>query len=225
VSGTTLYFESTGYGSNAFVDINTISGSQSFSASRDTGTDIVAAVNGITAQGDGNTLSINTATLALKATVPDGSSGSFSFRISGGGALFQLGPDVVSNQQARIGIQSMSTASLGGTSGRLYQLASGQSASVENDATTAGEIVDQVLTKVTSLRGRLGAFQKSSLESNTVTLNDTLENLTAAESAIRDADFAAESAALTRAQILVQSGTAVLAIANSNPQNVLALLR
>ena len=57
------------------------------------------------------------------------------------------------------------------------------------------------------------------------TLNDVLENLTDAESQIRDADFAAESARLTRAQILVQSGTSVLAIANQNPQNVLALLR
>jgi flagellin len=55
-------------------------------------------------------------------------------------------------------------------------------------------------------------------------LQDTLVNLTDAESAIRDADFAVESAALTRSQILVQSGTAVLTIANQNPQNVLALL-
>ena len=50
-------------------------------------------------------------------------------------------------------------------------------------------------------------------------------SLTDAESQIRDADFAEESASLTRAQILVQSGTTVLQIANSNPQNVLALLR
>jgi flagellin len=50
-------------------------------------------------------------------------------------------------------------------------------------------------------------------------------NLTDAESQIRDADFAAETAALTRAQILVQSGTVVLQIANQNPQNVLTLLR
>jgi flagellin len=46
-----------------------------------------------------------------------------------------------------------------------------------------------------------------------------------AESSIRDADFAKETANLTRAQILVQAGTSVLAIANQNPQNVLALLR
>jgi len=82
-----------------------------------------------------------------------------------------------------------------------------------------------VITKVASLRGRLGAFQKTTLETNIASLNDTLENLTDAESAIRDSDFAKESAELTRSQILVQSGTSVLAIANSNPQNVLALLR
>jgi flagellin len=63
------------------------------------------------------------------------------------------------------------------------------------------------------------------LETNKNALNDTLINLTEAESQIRDADFAAESANLTRAQILVQSGTTVLQIANSNPQNVLSLLR
>ena len=58
-----------------------------------------------------------------------------------------------------------------------------------------------------------------------VSLNDTLSNLSEAESSVRDADFAAESARLTRAQILVQSGTSVLSIANQNPQNVLSLLR
>ena len=87
------------------------------------------------------------------------------------------------------------------------------------------EIVGEAVDQVTSLRGRLGAFQKTTLETNIAALNDTLVNLTDAESQIRDADFAVETANLTRAQILVQSGTSVLAIANSNPQNVLALLR
>ena len=71
-----------------------------------------------------------------------------------------------------------------------------------------------MINTVTSLRGRLGAFQKTTLETNIYALNDTLANLTEAESSIRDADFAAETAKLTRAQILVQSGTSVLAIAN-----------
>ena len=87
------------------------------------------------------------------------------------------------------------------------------------------DVVNEVIEKIASLRGRLGAFQRTTLETNIASLNDTLTNLIEAESSIRDADFAKESAALTRAQILVQSGTSVLSIANQNPQQVLALLR
>ena len=227
----TLELTSTAYGSNAIVSINVLSGDDNgtfaggLSTTRDTGTDIIASVNGITASGDGNKLSINTATLDLTLTVDAGSSADVNFTIDGGGALFQLGPDVVSNQQARIGITSVNTAKLGGVDGLLYQLASGGLASLATDPSKAARIVDEAVGQITSLRGRLGAFQSTSLETNKNTLNDTLINLTEAESQIRDADFASESAALTRAQILVQSGTTVLQVANSNPQNVLALLR
>ena len=82
-----------------------------------------------------------------------------------------------------------------------------------------------MISKVATLRGRLGAFQRTTVETNIASLTDTLVNLTDADSAIRDADFAKESSALTRAQILVQSGTSVLSIANSTPQSVLSLLR
>src|SRR5690606_16279569 len=119
----------------------------------------------------------------------------------------------------------VNTTQLGGVSGRLYELRSGGAKSLTADVGGAARVVDEVISIITSLRGRLGAFQKTTLETNIYTLNDTLANLTEAESSIRDADFAKESAALTRAQILTQSTTSVLAIANSNPQNVLALLR
>ncbi len=230
-SGGTLTISSLAYGSDAFVEVNVISeGSggtfgSNLSATRDVGSNIVATVNGVTASGKGNTLSINTAALDLTLTVEDGSSTDFNFTITGGGALFQLGPDVVSNQQSRIGIQSVNTARLGGVNGRLYELASGGTKDLATDPSAAALVVEDAITQITSLRGRLGAFQRTTLETNIFSLNDTLEKLTEAESSIRDADFAVESARLTRAQILVQSGTAVLAIANSNPQNALALLR
>jgi flagellin len=230
-SNGTLTLNSAKFGSKQFIDVEVISEGadgrfqSDLSASRDTGTDIIAAVNGITATGDGNTLSINTATLDLSLTVTDGSETDFDFTISGGGALFQLGPDVVSNQQARLGINSVNTGKLGGTSGRLYELGSGGDKALATDSTGAFQVVDEVINKVASLRGRLGAFQRTTLETNVNSLSDTLANLLEAESSIRDADFATESAALTRAQILVQSGTSVLGIANQNPQNVLSLLR
>ncbi|QDU57629.1 flagellin N-terminal helical domain-containing protein [Aeoliella mucimassa] len=225
VNGTTLELTSNAYGTSASVEVSVIDDIGAlFTDARDTGTDIVANVNGVSATGDGNELSINTATLDLSATIDPAFTGTASFSITGGGALFQLGPDVVSNQQARLGIGSVNTARLGGVSGKLYQLGTGGSADLTTDTTTAASIVEEAIDQVTSLRGRLGAFQRTTLETNQNALNDTLTNLTEAESSIRDADFAEETASLTRAQILVQSGTQVLAIANQNPQNALSLL-
>lgn len=232
IDGQDLVLTSNEYGSNAFVDIRVISEDTGGTftgaigaGARENGTDIVAKVNGVDASGNGNNLSINTSTLELSLTVENGSDDNVSFTITGGGALFQLGADVVSNQQARIGIGSVSVARLGGTAGKLFQLGSGESASLVNDPNTASQIVSEAINQVTSLRGRLGAFQATTLESNITSLSDTVANLQEAESTIRDADFAKESAALTRAQILVQSGTNVLALANQNPQSVLSLLR
>ena len=231
VAAGVLTVTSTDYGNDSLVDIDVISEGTggtfgaSLSAARSVGTDISATVNGVEADGVANTLSINTSTLDLSLTVDAGSSTNFSFNITGGGATFQLGADVTSTQQASIGIASVSTGQLGGASGRLYELGSGQAKSLTNDVGGAADVIDEVINKVTSVRGRLGAFQSTTLESNLVSLNETAANLQEAESSIRDADFAAESANLTRAQILVQSGTNVLALANQNPQNVLALLR
>ena len=232
VDDTTLQLVSEEYGSRAFVDIKVIAEAAGGtiqaavgSGTRDTGTDVVATVNGMSAKGDGNTLSLNSTTLDVSMDVDAGWTGTAEFTITGGGALFQLGPSVVPNQQERPGIGSVHTATLGGSSGLLYQLRSGGAAALDTDPSLAASIVDEVITKVVELRGRLGAFQRTMLETNIASLQDTVTNLTDAESAIRDADFAKEAAALTRAQILVQSGTSVLAIANQNPQNVLALLR
>lgn len=226
-----LDFTASGYGSKGFVDVEVIAEgpigafASSLSATRTNGTDATATINGTTANADGNKLSLNTSVLDLSFNLTAGSTSDVNFTISGGGAVFQLGPSVVSNQQAQLGIGSISTADLGGATGRLFELRSGNARALATDATGAADIVDEVITKVVSLRGRLGAFQRTTLQSNIASLQDTLTNLTAAESSIRDADFAVESAGLTRAQILVQSSTSVLAIANQNPQNALALLR
>jgi flagellin len=227
-NGATLELRSVSYGSSSVVDLRILSqgeGGNFGTGSRGTGTDVQATVNGRTANGTGNRLSLKTATLDMTADLQAGFTGDASFTITGGGAQFQLGPDVVSNQQARIGIGSVNSARLGGVSGKLFELGSGEAAALAVDPTRAAAIVNEAIAQVTGLRGRLGAFQATSLDSNLVSLSDTVANLQEAESSIRDADFAAESAALTRAQILVQSGTNVLSLANQNPQNVLALLR
>jgi flagellin len=91
-------------------------------------------------------------------------------------------------------------------------------------ATLAIQQIDAALTEVNSSRGTFGAVQNR-FESVIANLTTTAENLTASRSRIRDADFAAETASLTRAQILQQAGIAILAQANAAPQNVLGLLR
>jgi flagellin len=83
--------------------------------------------------------------------------------------------------------------------------------------------LDAALKSVSDLRSTFGAIQNR-FESTVTNLATTSENLSAARSRILDADFAAETANLTRGQILQQAGTAILAQANSLPQNVLSLL-
>jgi len=85
-------------------------------------------------------------------------------------------------------------------------------------------IVDSALASVSGQRARYGALQ-TRFENTITNLQTTSESLSASRSRIRDADFAAETAALTRAQILQQAGTAMLAQANAVPNNVLTLLR
>jgi flagellin len=91
-------------------------------------------------------------------------------------------------------------------------------------ANAAIAVLDGALSQVTSIRADLGAVQNR-FSSTVANLQATSENLSAARSRILDADFASETAALTRAQILQQAGTAILAQANAIPQNVLSLLR
>jgi flagellin len=85
-------------------------------------------------------------------------------------------------------------------------------------------VIDAALNQVNVSRGALGAYQNrfASAVSN---LQTTAENLSASRSRIQDADFAAETAAMTRGQILQQAGTAILAQANSLPNSVLSLLK
>ena len=85
-------------------------------------------------------------------------------------------------------------------------------------------VADAALTEVNSVRAEMGAVQNR-FESVIANLQTSSENLSASRSRIRDTDFAAETAALTRAQVLQQAGVAMLSQANAAPQNVLALLR
>ncbi len=229
-----ITFASSGYGTKSFVSVRAQSGSfatvdnDGNSKARETGQDAVATINGALTVGDGLNIKLNTTTLDLDLTIDQSFGvGNSSFAITGGGALFQLGPQVISNQQVNIGIQSVAASNLGDNDiGFLNDLVTGGSSTlVGGNAANASKIIERAIKQVAVLRGRLGAFEKNTLDTNMNSLGVALENVTASESSIRDADFATETAALTRAQILTQAGTSVLATANSTPQSVLSLLQ
>lgn len=226
-------FTSAGFGSTQFVSITSQSGTFSTTdtsgstKNRNTGRDAVATVNGAVTVADGLNLKVNTSALDMDMTLDNKFGlGTTQFVVTGGGAKFQLGPTVNSAEQVSIGIQSIAASQLGDKDlGYLSDLVTGGTASIEGgQAAQASQILEYAINQVAVLRGKLGAFEKNTLQTNADSLQVTLENVTASESSIADADFAQETSNLTRAQILQQAGTSVLATANSTPQSVLSLL-
>ena len=119
----------------------------------------------------------------------------------------QVGADQGSGNQISFSLTSISFSNIGSAA-----------------SATALSAIDQAITDVSSARSTLGAIQNR-LEDAVDNLGVYQENISAAQSRIRDVDVAAETVNFTKLQILSQSGTAMLAQANSAPQNVLSLLR
>jgi len=239
VTATGLTFESTEYGADQFVSVEDIDNNAGVvqmtdlianPINRDYGQNVGARINGLSAAASGRTISIAVSTLDLEvtlsvATATTVANAATGFTITGGGALFQLGADAGTAQQARLGVPRTSSSDLGsGAEGYLNQIKTGQPYDLYTNPNQALRILDQAINDVSVLRGRLGAFERNVLQTNINSLGVTLENVTAAESIIRNTDFAVETAELSRTQILVSAGTSVLATANAVPQNVLALL-
>lgn len=236
VSGSNhLRFTSTEYGSKHFVSVKALTGTFTVSggdasSTKDYGRDASVTVNGTSAVTDGLQARLQSTVLSLtfEMTPTFGTKlGSSTFYVTGGGADFMLTPTVSLNGLESIGLQSVNSTNLGTASlGFLSSLGSGQTNSVASgNFTTAQRIVRQAQAQVAELRGRIGAFQKNILDTMSNALDITLENSMAAESAIRDTDFARETSELTRAQILVQSATNTLRLANQQPATILALLQ
>jgi flagellin len=129
-------------------------------------------------------------------------------------------------------ISSSETITIGGTDAATVftatEFAASGSLSTVNvnsvdEANDAIRRIDSALTSVSDLRSTFGAIQNR-FESTIANLGSTVENLSASRSRILDADFAAETANLTRAQILQQAGISILSQANALPQTVLGLL-
>ena len=167
---------------------------------------------------DGNKVVLNPTgnngtTLATAATVGVVTTGDVQFQIGSmaGQAVTYSMPDVRTRNLGTSAVPGFSLSDLDLTT--------------TEGANRALSILDDAIAQLASTRGNLGSFQKNVLESNSRSLQVANENVTAAESTIRDADVAAEMTQYTKFQILQQSGTAVLAQANQIPQQMLKLLQ
>ncbi len=234
LSGSRLIFNSTEYGQDAFVSVQAVSGTFTVTGgdtpTMDRGRNVAAKINGVQAVANGLDLSVRTtafsADMTLTAAFGTTVGRTKTFYVTGGGADFSIAPTLGINSLASLGIQSVSTGTLGkSTVGFLQSIGTGQVNQLSSgNFETAQRVLREAASQVSAMRGRLGAFQKNTLASAISSLQVALENTTAAESAIRDADFAHETSQLTRSQILVQSSFSVLQLANAAPRNVLALL-
>jgi flagellin len=138
---------------------------------------------------------------------------------------FQVGANSGHDNRITIGSGDISLSGVGSFSAVL-SAGNFSALNITNNAANSGIIgaLDNAIAAVDERRSRLGAVQ-SRFESTIAFLRTAVENQSAARGRILDADFAAETANLSRTQILQQAGTAMIAQANQLPQNVLALLR
>lgn len=170
-------------------------------------------INGTTVQGTFESVEalatqINTSVSGVYATA------------EGGALRLTSATDITLGGADATGALGFASTSIAADNGSL----SGSNVKSVADANAMIQRIDSALTSVSNFRSTFGAIQNR-FESVTANLTSSVENLSASRSRILDADFAAETANLTRAQILQQAGVAMLAQANALPQNVLSLLR
>ena len=138
--------------------------------------------------------------------------------------VFQIGANV--GQTASIALPDMAASALGrNIAGNMFASLATIDVTTVQGSQDAQSVIDAAIDEVSDARGTLGSFQKNTLESNLSNLRIAAQNLTAAESSIRDTDMAREMSEFVKFQILLQAGTAMLAQANQVPQVVLSLFQ
>jgi flagellin len=205
------------------------SGVLSAASLTDTGVDIVGTIgSSASTTGSGNVLSANGITVRI-AEASSGSTATVTGAqgtvvVSNNALSFQIGAN--SGQTTTFSFDQIASTSLGvGVNGNTFSNIGAIDVTTAAGAQSSLAVIDQAINDVSTLRGRLGAFQSNSLESNANNLRASLENTIAAESVIRDTDFAQEIADFTRSQVQLQAGSSVLGNANQIPQLVASLLR
>lgn len=216
-------FATVDYGSDATVSIEATSGTFS-TIGAVAGTDVVATVNGLSVSSSGTRLNVNTSEIAMVVELDAAATGALTtFDVTGDGLEFIVGTSA--NDTARIGLPTLTTASLGGVDGSLSTIVSGGTNTLTGGrAAEALRIIDDAILDATRGQAVIGAFQSYTLDSSSRVLEATIENVTESLSAVQDADLAVETSRLANQQLLQSTTLEALSISNLNGQNVLKLL-
>ncbi len=181
---------------------NATTGVISLSAADGRNITVTATANGLTGTGFAAATTTTAGTVTLTAASPSGT----AITVAGAGvALAGLTAATTAATQTGVAVSGLNLSSVPGANSAITSL-------------------DAALASINTARAALGAYQNRFV-SVVASLETTTENLSASRSRIQDADFAAETASLTRNQVLQQAGVAILAQANALPNGVLALLR
>ncbi len=183
----------------------------------------MSAQTGVTATANVNAIVLSN-TSGADIVVQDGTTGSLGGADETFHAGILLAGEVAAGAFTATGTFAVEAASTALGAAQADNTLAGVDVLNGTNANDALLTLDFALQQVSGLRAELGAVQ-SRFESTIAGLSVTTENQSAARSRIRDADFAAETAELTRSQILQQAGISMLSQANAQPQNVLALLQ
>lgn len=210
-----LVFQTEKLGSEQHLTVNSnalISGTTKNQAGKvatdTTGRDAKFNVNGREVSAKNLNLSVSTSELGFTTGITESfattDGARQTFKITGGGATFQLGENVVSDMQLKMGIPSVNSAFVGGKDGMLNDLLDLDYDNAD-DVGRANNIVNQAISSITQNRARIGVIQNSVLESNSIALDDRLLQVTEAEALISNTDTALESSKLSRLELLAQS--------------------
>ena len=228
------------FGSDQVIKVEVIAGNYGTNVGGiKTGQDVGVTIAGAQTTGDGLEVAFNSKFVkgnfrfTLTAGTTPTTQGIIGVRDSG--LTFQLGGQALATDEITVGIRSVSSQNLGFTvqtlaqsggtiGGFLSSVLAGGTNDLTNGPENAVRILDKALDQVNGLRSFLGSVDSDALQPNARALSVAIENLTASESTVRDLDFARETASFTRAQVLFNAGTSVLATANLLPQTVLGLL-
>ncbi len=224
VDATNIDFSTVNYGSAATIAITATAGTFTTTGTG-TGRDAIATVNNTSFTASGTSFNVNLPNLNLQIDIDPAASGALtSFTVSGTGLKFQTSLDV--NDPARLGLMNFSTAALGGTTGKLSTLRSGQANAIDTGSpVTAIQVVDEALSEARAAQATIGSFSKYTLDSAESLLGTQEENTQAAWSDLVETDVPSETARLSQQRVVQEAALQALQVYTLQQSSSLSLLQ